>query len=127
MNFMKKCPLVIWRFTGRSATFGGNRLCLGIIVIRCSVYISSLMSDRARLSKIDSWTSSSSPGLHFLGSKYFPTSLTDAVQEYDPAGLFMAQLHTRTHENYTRIPSYREKENLLEKFVTGKGDIEFGC
>lgn len=71
------------------------------------------MSDRARLSKIDSWTSSSPPGLHFLGSKDFPTGLTDAVQKYDPAGLFMAQFQTHTDENYTRIPSDQEKENLL--------------
>lgn len=71
------------------------------------------MSDRARLSKIDSWTSSSPPGLHFLGSKDFPTGLIDAVRKYDPAGLFMEQFQAHADENYTRIPSDREKENLL--------------
>lgn len=34
----------------------------------------------------------------------------------------MAQLQTRTDANYTRIPSNQEKENLLEKVVTGKED-----
>ncbi len=53
------------------------------------------MSDRARLSKIDSWTR---PWLE---------RFSDAVQKYDPAGLFMAQFQTRTDENYTRIPSDR--------------------
>lgn len=81
------------------------------------------MSDRARLSKIDNWTSSSPPGLHFIGSKDFPTGPIDAVQKYDPVGLFMAQFQTRTDENYTQVLSDREKENLmsaLKKFLQGK-------
>lgn len=81
------------------------------------------MSDRARLSKIDSWTSSSPPGLHFLGSKDFPTGLVEAVQKYDPAALFMAQFQTRTDDNYNRVPSDREKEKLtstLRRPLQGK-------
>lgn len=37
----------------------------------------------------------------------------------------MAQLQIPTDENYTRIPLDREKENLLEKVVTEKEDMQF--
>lgn len=73
------------------------------------------MSDRARLSKLDSWTSGKPPGSRFLGSKDFPQALVDAVRRYDPAGLFMGEFQTRTNENYTRTLSDREKKNLVLK------------
>lgn len=47
------------------------------------------MADRARLSKLDSYTSSTPPGATFLGSADFPRALQDAVAQYDPAGLLL--------------------------------------
>lgn len=73
------------------------------------------MSDRARLSKLDTWTSGTPPGSCFLGSKDFPRGLLDAVGRYDPAGLYMEQFHTRTDENYTRALSNAEKKKLILK------------
>jgi hypothetical protein len=46
------------------------------------------MSDRARLSKLSSYTSSS--GAHFLGSKDFPLALISSVQKCDPKGLLFS-------------------------------------
>lgn len=88
------------------------RISTAIIIIGSPDYL-SLMSDRARLSKLDTWTSSTPPGSRFLGSKDFPQGLIDAVGKYDPAGLFMAQFQSRTSENYTRTPSDHEKKKLI--------------
>lgn len=81
-------------------------------MIGCPDYI-SLMSDRARLSKLDTWTSGTPPGSRFLGSKDFPQGLVDAVGKYDPAGLFMGQFPIRTDDNYTHPLSDREKRRLI--------------
>ena len=45
------------------------------------------MSDRARLSQLESWTQSD--GSRFLGSKDFPSNLLEAVEQFDPAGIFL--------------------------------------
>jgi hypothetical protein len=43
------------------------------------------MTDRARLSKLDTYTSSN--GATFLGSRDFPTALVESCQKWDPRGL----------------------------------------
>jgi hypothetical protein len=43
------------------------------------------MKDRARLSKLETYTSSN--GADFLGSKDFPAALIDSCQKFDPKGL----------------------------------------
>jgi len=43
------------------------------------------MSDRARLSKLQTYTSSN--GATFLGSKDFPSALVASIQKWDPKGL----------------------------------------
>ncbi|MCJ1266188.1 hypothetical protein MMC22_006071 [Lobaria immixta] len=88
------------------------RISTAIIIIGCPDY-TSLMSDRARLSKLDTWTSGIPPGSRFLGSKDFPQGLVHAVGKYDPVGLFMGQFSTRTDENYTHPLSDREKRRLI--------------
>lgn len=64
------------------------RITAAIIVIGCPDYV-NLMSDRARLSKLPTWTNSSPRGSQFLGSKDFPPGLVEAVATWDPAGLLM--------------------------------------
>lgn len=62
------------------------RINAAVSVIGCPDYM-SLMRDRARLSKLNSYTSTSPPGAHFFGSDDFPPALVDAVRASDPAGL----------------------------------------
>ncbi|KAF3032942.1 hypothetical protein E8E11_002111 [Didymella keratinophila] len=64
------------------------RITAGVVGIGCPDY-TRLLTDRARLSKRTSYTSSSFPGATFLGSNDFPPALIDAVGRYDPAGLMM--------------------------------------
>lgn len=71
------------------------------------------MSDRARLSKLDTWTSGTPPGSCFLGSKDFPPGLVDAVGRYDPVGIFMGHFQPRTNANYTRTLSNHDKKKLI--------------
>ena len=61
------------------------RITTGIVIIGCPDYV-SLMTDRARLSKLATWTQSSPPGSSFLGSESFPYALVQAVGRYDPTG-----------------------------------------
>lgn len=64
------------------------RITAGVVGIGCPDY-TRLLTDRARLSKRPSYTSTSPPGAEFLGSSDFPQALMEAVQKYDPAGLCM--------------------------------------
>lgn len=67
------------------------RITTAIICIGCPDY-TRLMTDRARLSKLPTYTQSKPPGATFLGSKDFPLGLVEAVRRYDPAGLFWSRL-----------------------------------
>jgi pimeloyl-ACP methyl ester carboxylesterase len=71
------------------------RITTAIICIGCPDYI-RLMSDRARLSKLPTYTQSKPPGNTFVGSSHFPQGLVEAVKRYDPAGLFWSQLKAAT-------------------------------
>ncbi|KAF1962436.1 hypothetical protein CC80DRAFT_160974 [Byssothecium circinans] len=64
------------------------RITAAVVGIGCPDY-TRLMADRARLSRLESYTSSSPPGAAFLGSKDFPNALVDAVARFDPAGLLL--------------------------------------
>lgn len=91
------------------------RITSAVIIIGCPDYV-SLMSDRARLSKLQTWTESTPPGSKFLGSKDFPNSLLETVKRWDPAGFLLSQLepagdsHLKT--DTMPEPSEREKERL---------------
>ena len=88
------------------------RVSTAVIVIGCPDYI-KLMSDRARLSKLQSWTQMHPPGAQFLGSKDFPTSLVQAVEKSDPAGFFLGPLRVRDIQMYDEIPSETELKRLI--------------
>lgn len=98
------------------------------MVIGCPDYV-NLMADRARLSKLPSWTESNPPGKEFLGSEAFPTSLLDTVARYDPASLFLGQLGVQStttgplREGPLSEPSEAEKQALrplLARTLAGK-------
>ncbi|KAJ5233481.1 uncharacterized protein N7469_005247 [Penicillium citrinum] len=67
------------------------RMTAGVIIIGCPDYL-NLMVDRARLSKLPSWTKSSPPGSEILGSEAFPFSFVETVKRYDPASLFLGAM-----------------------------------
>ena len=87
-----------------------QRISTAIIVIGCPDYL-ALMSDRARLSKLGSWTRSEPPGSQFIGSEDFPSNLVEAVERYDPAGIFLGA-RLRTAEDYNSPPSAEEQKRL---------------
>ena len=66
------------------------------------------MSDRARLSKLPTYTSTKPPGKDFLGSKDFPKGLIEAIEKYDPAGLLLGELDSAINDE----PSEAEKTRL---------------
>ena len=71
------------------------------------------MSDRARLSKLKTWTESSPPGSKFLGSKDFPRALVEAVEKWDPASLFSTALGSLTGSGGLHDPSVEEQKRLV--------------
>ena len=89
-----------------------SRITTAVAIVGCPDYV-SLMTDRARLSKLETWTATSPPGASFIGSKDFPLGLVAAVEEYDPAGLFLGDVSKRTDETYTKDPNPNERERLL--------------
>ncbi|KAF2095646.1 hypothetical protein NA57DRAFT_44110 [Rhizodiscina lignyota] len=72
--------------TAWSLLLSDPRISAAVSIIGCPDYM-SLMHDRARLSKIKAYTTSSPPGSKFFGSDAFPPALVDAVRASDPAGL----------------------------------------
>ena len=95
------------------------RIKTAVIVIGCPDY-AALMSDRARLSKLVSWTQSD--GSRFFGSEDFPPSLIEAVERFDPAGLFLGSPVSRQSSKYDEVPKGEEKQRLsnLMKALDGK-------
>ncbi len=88
------------------------RITAAIVIIGCPDYI-TLMSDRALLSKLSTWTDDSPPGSHFLKSVDFPAGLVEAVKKYDPAGLFLGEYSSHNKNVYSREPSEEEKKRLM--------------
>ena len=88
------------------------RITTAVVIIGCPDYV-RLMSDRARLSKLGTWTNSSPPGSSFLGSTDFPQGLVEAVKRYDPAGLLLGENTSCYHDFYDRNPTVSEQTRLL--------------
>lgn len=64
------------------------RVTAAVVGIGCPDY-TRLMADRARLSKLKSYTETTPPGVDFLGSSDFPPALMKAIAKYDPTGLLL--------------------------------------
>ncbi|KAI4191776.1 MAG: hypothetical protein LQ348_003428 [Seirophora lacunosa] len=88
------------------------RISAAIIVIGCPDYF-SLMSDRARLSKLASWVDSPAPGTHFLGSRDFPAGLVTAVEMHDPAAMLLGKVDGPIRQIDDEPPSPVEQAKLL--------------
>lgn len=89
------------------------RISTAIVIIGCPDYV-RLMTDRARLTKLDTWTHSSPPGFEFLGSEDFPKGLIEAVEKYDPAGLLLGEVTSaRGDDIFSRNPTELEKKRLM--------------
>ncbi|CAF9932269.1 MAG: hypothetical protein ALECFALPRED_005253 [Alectoria fallacina] len=89
-----------------------SRITTAVVIIGCPDYV-RLMSDRARLSKLATWTKSNPPGSSFLGSTDFPKGLVEAVEKYDPAGLLLGEVAFRNDDVYDRFPTVLEQKRLL--------------
>ena len=70
------------------------------------------MSDRARLSKLETWTATTPPGSSFLGSVDFPIGLVKAVEKYDPAGMCLG-VPSRSEESFEQAPSVERQRDLV--------------
>ncbi|KAK3308949.1 uncharacterized protein B0T15DRAFT_123852 [Chaetomium strumarium] len=67
--------------------FAEPRVTAGVVVIGCPDYM-NLLSDRARLSKLATY-SAQDKGASFFGSKDFPPSLVEACKKFDPKGILL--------------------------------------
>ncbi|WEW60394.1 hypothetical protein PRK78_005879 [Emydomyces testavorans] len=107
--------------------FHEPRIKAAVIGIGCPDYV-SLMSDRARLSKLPSWRNSNPPGSQFLGSKDFPQNLVNFTKTWDPAGLLFSQmddsaLNGPIQTEPVREPTETEKKALrpiMRRCLAGK-------
>ncbi|KAJ5566302.1 hypothetical protein N7535_007940 [Penicillium sp. DV-2018c] len=103
------------------------RVSAGVVIIGCPDYI-NLMADRARLSKLPSWTRTDPPGAEVLGSEALPTSFLETVNRYDPAGMMLKHVDCGPstgplRENPIPQPSESEQKVLgpiLTQALAGK-------
>ncbi|PQE04668.1 alpha beta hydrolase fold-containing protein [Rutstroemia sp. NJR-2017a BBW] len=94
--------------------FADPRVTAGVVIIGCPDYL-RVMTDRARLSKLPTYTSSN--GASFLGSKDFPLALVNSVKKYDPKGLIFGT------SSIDASPSESEKKRIreiLDQKIRGK-------
>ncbi|KAI9698890.1 MAG: hypothetical protein M1820_007311 [Bogoriella megaspora] len=87
-----------------------SRFIAAVIVVGCPDFL-ALMADRARKSKLESWTSSKPPGSQFFGSPDFPPALLQTVQVYDPASTLISMLDVNDEDRLSRL-SKPERERL---------------
>lgn len=103
--------------------FHDARVSAAVIVIGCPDYF-SLMSDRARLSKLSSWIDGPTPGTQFLGSRDFPPGLVKAVELHDPAAMLLGKLKGGSFRQVEqKVPSPVEQAKLLplmKRCIQGK-------
>ncbi|KAI9658163.1 MAG: hypothetical protein M1831_004010 [Alyxoria varia] len=64
------------------------RITSAVILLGCGDY-ETLMKERARLSKRESWTRTEPPGAGFAGSEDYPWGLAEVVRDRDPRGFLM--------------------------------------
>ncbi|KAJ5726458.1 uncharacterized protein N7483_007815 [Penicillium malachiteum] len=108
-----------------SCLFHEPRISAGVVIIGCPDYL-NLMVDRARLSKLPSWTKSNPPGSEILGSEALPASFVDVVNKYDPAGLLLSQVKSAPgplRDGTIPQPTDQEQQELrplLSRCLAGK-------
>lgn len=103
------------------------RISAGVVIIGCPDYI-NLMADRARLSKLPSWTESNPPGADILGSEALPSSFLDTVKQYDPASMMLKHVDCGPSTGPLRegpLPQPSESEQqilrpILDRTLAGK-------
>lgn len=103
------------------------RVSAGVVIIGCPDYV-NLMVDRARLSKLPSWTNSDPPGSRILGSEAFPSSLLQTISRLDPASIFLSYVNPNSdagplRNNPLPEPTENEKQALrpvLTRCLAGK-------
>ncbi|KAG9935515.1 hypothetical protein KCV05_g2092, partial [Aureobasidium melanogenum] len=83
------------------------RITAGVVVIGCPDY-KFLMTDRAKKSKLPTWTASE--GNEFLGSTDYPKSLCDATDKWDPMSFLVGdKLQPTDEQKKTLRPLIKEK------------------
>ncbi|MCJ1471496.1 hypothetical protein MMC13_000135 [Lambiella insularis] len=95
--------------------FHEPRITAAVVIIGCPDY-TRLMSDRARKSKLKTYSQSSPPGSAFLGSVDFPSSLVEAIEKYDPAGLCLG-VSSGSETVYDQDPS-PERQQVLKPLLS---------
>ncbi|KAJ5937453.1 hypothetical protein N7454_004753 [Penicillium verhagenii] len=101
------------------------RISAGVVIIGCPDYL-NLMVDRARLSKLPSWTKSDPPGAEILGSEALPASFVDIVKQYDPASLMLKHVKSAPgplRDGILPAPTDQEQQELrplLTRCLAGK-------
>ncbi|RHZ51120.1 hypothetical protein CDV55_102919 [Aspergillus turcosus] len=103
------------------------RVSAGVVIIGCPDYV-NLMVDRARLSKLPSWTNSDPQGSQILGSEALPSSLLETIAKLDPASLFLSYVNPNSDDGPLRNnplpePTENEKQTLrpvLTRCLAGK-------
>jgi hypothetical protein len=71
------------------------------------------MTDRARLSKRETYTETTPPGAQFLGSPDFPQALQAAIAQYDPAGLLLPGYFSPTESDSQPTKAQLDRFKIL--------------
>ena len=99
---------------------GDPRITAGVVGIGCPDY-TRLITDRARLSKRQTYTETTPPGSAFLGSPDFPQALQDTIAQYDPAGLLLPGMFNPVGDDKQPDQAQLDRmKNLMRERLQGK-------
>ncbi|KAG0645182.1 hypothetical protein D0Z07_9267 [Hyphodiscus hymeniophilus] len=94
--------------------FNEPRVSAAVIIIGCPDYM-RVMTDRARLSKLRSYTKAD--GAEFLGSTDFPNALVASVKKWDPRGILFG---TSDIQPYPSESEQKYLRDILDAKIKGK-------
>ncbi|ESZ96499.1 hypothetical protein SBOR_3121 [Sclerotinia borealis F-4128] len=91
-----------------------SRVTAGVVIIGCPDYM-RVMTDRARLSKLQTYTSTQ--GADFHGSKDFPLALMSSLKKWDPKGIIFG---TSEIEDTPTLAMQELYTPILDQKIKGK-------
>ncbi|KAI9647817.1 hypothetical protein NHQ30_004205 [Ciborinia camelliae] len=94
--------------------FSDPRITAGVVIIGCPDYM-RVMTDRARLSKLQTYTSTQ--GADFQGSKDFPLALMASLRKWDPKGIIFGASEIPTTPTIAKQELYKP---ILDQRIKGK-------
>ncbi|KAJ3546052.1 hypothetical protein NM208_g2203 [Fusarium decemcellulare] len=98
---------------------GEPRITVNIILLGCAD-LGALLTDRARLSKLPSYTNTTPPGDKFIGSQDFPRTLAIALRDIDATQRIMSSAYGTSRRVTLEAEDQQMRKSVMPERLRGK-------